>query len=130
MSDRILLTAALLALAPPGLEAQDWREMTSFRQRADETRLDVRVHYGAGRLVIDEATGGELYRAALRYDADLFDPIVDYDRGTLEVGIDGGGIRIRDTGAGELRLHLSPDVPLDLDLDFGAVEAELELGRL
>ena len=125
-------TALILALTPLGAGAQDWRDMTTFRQRADETRMDVKVRYGAGELLIRAGEPGELYRLNMRYDSDVFDPVTRYDRGTLEVGIEGQGkgIRLRNTEAGEMRLQLSPDIPLDLDLDFGAVEADLDLGGL
>lgn len=133
MPDRTaLLTLVLLAVAPLGAAAQDWRDVTSFRQRSDETRLDVRVRYGAGELLIRPGTPGELYRVDLRYDADVFEPVTRYQRGQLQVGVEreGRGLRIRNTEAGELRLQLSPDIPLDMDLDFGAVEADLDLGGL
>lgn len=133
MSSRPALLAVMgLAVAPLAAGAQDWRDVTSFRQRSDESRLDVRVRYGAGELMIRPGDAGELYRVALRYDSDVFDPVTHYRSGELEVGVErrGGGLRIRNTEAGELRLQLSPDVPLDLDLDFGAVEADLDLGGM
>lgn len=121
-----------LALAPLGVHAQDWREVTSFRQRSDESRLDVDLRYGAGELFVQTGSPGELYRVALRYDADIFDPVTRYRNGHLEVGVEGRGrgVRLRNMEAGQLRLQLSPDVPLELDLDFGAVEANLDLGGL
>ena len=136
MFDRVLIVAtALVATAaalPATAAAQDWRDLTSFRQRGDAERLDVRVRYGAGRLEIRPAEPGELYRVGLRYDSDIFEPVAAYRNGRLEVGVDGGGrgINIDTDGSGELDLRLSPDVPLDLDLEFGAVEADLELGGL
>lgn len=134
MLDRTLISAAALALGCAGaVEAQDWRTVTSFRQRSEENRMDVHVHYGAGKLLIGpSAGGGELYRVGLRYDADMFDPITGYESGRLEVGVEGIGssVKLRNSDAGELDLRLSPDVPLDLDLEFGAVEADLDLGGL
>ena len=132
MSRRMLLTALLLAVVPAGADAQEWRDMTAFRQRSDETRLDVHVRYGAGELLIRRGEPGELYRMNLRYDADIFDPVSHYEAGELEVGVEGreSGLKLRNAEAGELRLQLSPEVPLDLDLDFGAVEADLDLSGL
>ena len=134
MFERALISAAALALTFTGAaEAQDWRTVTSFRQRAEESRMDVHVRYGAGRLLIGPSpAGSELYRVGLRYDSDVFDPITEYSSGRLEVGVEGTGrsIKLRNSDAGELDLRLSPDVPLDLDLEFGAVEADLELGGL
>ena len=133
MPSRPLIIAGLaVALGPLAVAAQDWRDVTSFRQRSDETRLDVRVRYGAGELLIRPGEPGELYRVNLRYDSNVFDPVTEYEPGELEVGIEGrdGDLRIRNTEAGELRLQLSPDVPLELDLDFGAGKADLDLGGL
>ena len=133
MPERITIAAVLaLALSPLAASGQDWREMTSFRQTADVRRLDVHVRYGAGTLRIQPSADGELYRVGLRYDSDAFEPIAAYDDGRLEVGVDGRGrgINVRSGKSGELSLDLSPDIPLDLDLDFGAVEADLELGGL
>lgn len=127
-----LLAGLILALAPPAVDAQDWRDMTSFRQLSDEARMDVRVRYGAGELMIRAGDPGELYRANLQYDAEVFDPKIEYRRGDLEIGVEGrnGKLRLRNTKAGELRLQLSPQVPLEMDLDFGAVEADLDLTGL
>lgn len=132
MFERILLSATLLACMPVASAAQDWRDVTSFRQRSDEERLDVHLRYGAGQLVVEPGSAGELYRAAIRYDADGFEPVTNYQAGELEVGVEGGGqgINLRSNKSGTMTLRLSPDVPLDLDLDFGAVEANMELGGL
>lgn len=134
MFERALISAAALTLmAAGGAEAQDWRTVTSYRQRAEESRMDVHVRYGAGKLMIAPSPGGgELYRMGLRYDSELFEPISRYRSGRLEVGVEGTGrsIKLRNSDAGELDLRLSPDVPMDLDLEFGAVEADLELGGL
>lgn len=132
MRNRLLVTGLAVALLPVGASAQDWRDMTSFRQRSDETRMDVHVRYGAGELMIRPGEPGELYRVNLHYDSDVFDPVVDYRPGDLQVGVEGrnGRVRLRNTEAGELRLLLSPEIPLELNLDFGAVEADFELGGL
>lgn len=130
--DRALLCIATLALLPAQAAAQDWRDVTSIRQRADETRLDVRVRYGAGKLMIEPGGTDELYRVGIRYDADAFDPITEYRDGRLEVGVEGrgGDVKLRATESGRMTLGLSRDIPLDVELQFGAVEATLEMGSL
>lgn len=135
MFDRLRIArAALVALAvlPLQVAAQDWRDVTSFRQRSDESRLDVHLRYGAGELVLTPAESGELYRVGIRYDSHAFEPMTRYGDGRLEVGVEtvGRGVKLRSTESGRMTLALSRDVPLDLDLDFGAVEARLELGGL
>lgn len=133
MSSRLAAFGMLLLTVPAAdAVAQDWRDVTSFRQRSSENRLDVHVRYGAGELVIRPGGSGELYRVSLRYDSDVFDPVTRYDSGYLEVGVEGRGkgIKVRNTEAGEMRLQLSPDVPLDMNLDFGAGEADVDLSGL
>lgn len=133
MSSRLAVFGALaIVLAPVEGMAQDWRDVTSFRQRSGESSLGVHVQYGAGELVIRPGGSGELYRVSLRYDSDVFDPVTRYDSGHLEVGVEGRGkgIKVRNTEAGEMRLQLSPDVPLDMNLDFGAGKADVDLSGL
>ncbi len=132
MFRQMLIAGLALGMVPVQARAQDWRNVTSFRQRAQESRLDVHVRYGAGMLSILPGGAGELYRTDIRYDSDTFEPVTDYRSGRLEVGVEGRGkgIKIRNTESGKMKLALSPDVPLDLDLDFGAVEADIELGGL
>lgn len=130
---RPLLAAAMAtAILPLQAAAQDWREVTSFRQRSDESRLDVHVRYGAGELVIRPGDPGELYRVGIHYDSRAFDPVTEYGDGRLEVGVEGTGrgVRLNTTKGGIMTLSLSPDIPLDLDLHFGAVEADMEFGGL
>lgn len=133
MFNRSLLVALLvLALAPLSAAAQDWRTVNSFRQHGGESELQVELRYGAGQLVVEPGTRGELYRVGIRYDSDVFDPLTEYRSGRLKVGVEGGSrsVRLRNQQAGDMKLALSPDVPLDLRLSFGAVEANMELGGL
>lgn len=129
----LVTTVGVSAVCAAPVAGQDWMDVTSFRHRSGEERLEVQVRYGAGRLLVGSgASAGELYRVGMRYDPDVFEPITDYRSGVLRVGVEGVGssIRMAKDGAGELDLRLSPDLPLDLDLDFGAVEADIELGGL
>ncbi|MGH7506205.1 MAG: hypothetical protein ACRELX_11165, partial [Longimicrobiales bacterium] len=69
--------------------------------------------------------------ANLRYDADVFRPVASYENGRLRVGVDGSGnVKGRNLKSGHLELRLGTGVPLALDLEFGAVEADLDLGGL
>jgi hypothetical protein len=112
--------------------AQDWRTITTQRQYAGEKKLDLELTYGAGRLSVQPGTPGSLYKATLKYDADMFKPVNSYHEGLLKVGVDDfRHVRGRhNSNAGRLDVALSTDVPLDLQLKFGAVEAQLELGGL
>ncbi len=110
--------------------AQDWRTVTSLRQYKGEESLQVSVEYGAGNLSIGPAPSTSLYKATLRYDANSFKPVTQYANGRLRVGVEGGSIKGRNMKSGRLDLILGNRVPLDLDLKFGAVRANVELGGL
>ena len=110
--------------------AQDWRTITSLRQFKNESSLDVNVEYGAGKLFIAPGEMNSLYKATLRYDAERFKPKTYYNDGRLDIGIEGGSIKGHNMKAGRLDLALSPRVPIDLELKFGAGTSDVELGGL
>jgi len=68
----------------------------------------------------------------LRYDEDSFEPVARYEDGRLDLGVDGTRKNLRwgKDDAQEMDLLLPRDVDLDLDLEFGAVRANLDLGGL
>lgn len=130
---RTLLTAlAVMATAPALASGQSWREVTMSRRIAGEDQLQVNVEYGAGHFQVRAGEGRQLYRMKLRYDEDRFEPEVDYDRGHLRLGVDhiGRSLQVGDGNGGEMDLELARGVPMNLDLAFGAVRAELDLGGL
>jgi hypothetical protein len=121
----------LLAVWPGLVAGQDWRTLARGREYAGEDALNVDLEYGAGRLVIAPAARGVLYRASLRYDADVFSPSMEYGSNRLHIGIGDGEIKgKKNMKGGQLDLRLGPQTPLDVDLKFGAAEAKLELGGL
>ena len=128
-----LLVAAALA-APTGLGAQRWKTVTAARQVTDEDDLRVRVEYGAGVLTIRRGERGELYNAFFHFDEERVVPKAEYAHGLLEVGL--STLETSHSGFGDwpdesaLDLELAPGVPLDLDLNFGAGRAELDLTGL
>jgi hypothetical protein len=125
-----LLIAALMTAACGEATAQDWRTLNSSRQAGGEERLAVEVEYGAGRLSLGPGEPGMLYSAKVHYDAATFTPVVDYTAGRLRLGVESGTVRGRNVRAGELDLRLTPEVPVDLSVRFGAAEANLDLGGL
>lgn len=130
---RITIAATLTALAllvPRPALGQDWHTASFARQAAGEDQLRVDVEYGAGQLKLAPGAPGTLYRASLRYDADAFKPKVTYAATRLRFGMEGGNARGRNLKEGLLDLRLSPDVPMDLNLAFGAADATIELGGL
>jgi hypothetical protein len=127
----LALAVAVAGCGSPGAAgAQDWQTLNSSRRVSGEDVLRVNVEYGAGTLTIEPGERGMLYRSNLRYDASVFTPVVDYADGRLRVGMSGTQMRGRNIRGGELDLQFSPDVPLQMSLQFGAAEATLELGGL
>ena len=119
--------------------AQTWRTVTSARQLHGERDLAVHVQYGAGRFRLTPGAEGELYRLEMRYDEEKFTPVRSYDAASnlLDLGVHGReGVRVslgdsrRDDEPPYLDLALSPDIPLTLDLELGAVQSTVDLGGL
>lgn len=116
--------------------AQRWRTLDASRQLRDTGAHEVRVRYGAGRLVLLPATEPVLYSMSLRYDEDNGRPVYEYDaaRRRLTVGLADQSFKLvhhgRESMHSDLRLALSPSVPLDLELDVGAAHAEMDFGGL
>lgn len=121
---------ALALLAPRPALGQDWNTSSYARQVDGEDHLRVDVEYGAGRLNIAPGSPGSLYRATLRYDAEAFTPRVTYSSGRLRFGMEGNNVRGRNLKEGQLDLRLGPELPVELDLAFGAADATIELGGL
>ena len=112
---------------------QSRRTVTMSRQVEDERSLDVEVQYGAGRFSVGPAEPGVLYHMEIEYDEDLFEPLAEYRGSSLRIGTETRGRHVwlgRDRMAGEMNLALSRDVPMDLNMDFGAVRANIDLGGI
>lgn len=130
----LLCSVALAAHAAP-LRAQQ-RELRSIdvsRQLHDSAALRVEVRYGAGTLGVRAATTPVLYRMQLKYPADRAEPVYAYypTTRTLRVGVERQSSRVPSGDRnGELRLDLARAVPMDLSLELGAVEADLDLSGL
>jgi hypothetical protein len=131
---RALLGATVLAFFGADLlAAQSWRDYSASRLKGSESELHVTIEYGAGELEIAAADDADvLYRMDLRYDEERFEPIAEFERGRLELGVESvrRNLGIRGKSEASMILALGRDVPMDLDLEFGAVKAEIDLGGL
>jgi hypothetical protein len=125
-----LVSLGLLHAAP--LEAQTWRTLTSARQVWDREPLDLQIQYGAGRLTIRPADPPTLYEMELRYAEEVVTPVVEYDEQgrTLRLGVRPveGRRSLNRRDASTASIRLTRQVPLDIDLSFGAGRAEIQLG--
>ncbi len=132
MRSTLLAVVLASAMLPSSGQAQSWRTLTVSRQVEGEKSLDVDIKYGAGQLSLRPASDGLLYRMHLRYDEDVFRPQADFNGHRLRLGVDqvGHGIRLRDHDSGVMQVGLARNVPMNVDLEFGAVRANLDLGGL
>ena len=130
---RVMWMAAVAAVVvPTALSGQSWKTVTMSRQLEDSEEIRVSVEYGAGAFTVRSIDEGLLYRMNLRYDEDKFEPVADFSGTRLHLGVEtiGRGVSLKGREAGELELELARGVPMDLDLEFGAVKADIDLGGL
>ncbi len=126
--------AALGAAAPA--RAQVWRTVDATHQLRDTGAVSAHVEYAAGKLELKPHTGALLYHADVKYDANRSEPIARYDAAShaLTIGVHVRNMRMTemdsDNVVGSMHAELSTRVPMDLSLDLGAVEADLQLGGL
>jgi hypothetical protein len=95
----------------------------------------VQVIYGTGKIGVRATPNPLLYHMLLRYDASHTQPrhVFDTTARKLQIGVDKSEVRFdgqKDSDAGHLQLELSKNTPLDLNLDLGAVESDLDLTGL
>lgn len=132
------LCAAAFALTTTAVSAsaQTWRTIDASRQLRDTAAVAAHIDYAAGKLDLKPAADASLYRATVRYDADRTEPVASFDTASrvLALGVHLRGARIvngEDShDAGSMQAELTPSVPVDLSLELGAVEADLQLGGL
>jgi hypothetical protein len=135
MKTRTLLLAAASVVVATPLFAQRWRTLDASRQLKDSMLVDVRLSYAAGKLELRPSTASSaLYNMSLKYDAERGEPRADWDasRHALELGLKSikGSWNRGDQDGGSMHADLSTVVPLDLTLELGAVEGDLQLGGL
>ncbi|UCC73280.1 MAG: hypothetical protein JSV86_01565 [Gemmatimonadota bacterium] len=142
MRASVILAVAVMLAGPAAAPAagQSWRTEAKARQYRGQEFLDVKITYAVGRFELRKGADHLLYRLDSRYDEDAFDLRSNYleseGRGSLRIEIDDNDdIDLRDLKdydyeAGNLTLDLTGAIPLALDLEMGAVEAQLDLGGL
>lgn len=139
MKRRLLIAGAMaLGVAFTPAHAQDdarWRSVDFSRQLHDTTPQRIHVQYGAGQVDVRASTEPLLYAMHLRYDETRATPLHRYDaeQHDLELGLESRAGRLHNASkgdGGELRLALPSSVALDINLELGGTQANLELGGL
>jgi len=130
----VLVILALAALVAACDEPRDVRSETQTVALEGATRAEVGLHMNAGELRVRGADQEALLEATFEYNRDRDRPVVEYrrfgDKGTLQVrrsrhnSIPFGRIRNR------WDISLSKSIPLDLDVDLGAGQSDIDLRGL
>jgi hypothetical protein len=129
----LMVILPALAIGAARTEAQEWRTLDVSRQLHDTSALQVRITYGAGRMALHPAATPVLYQMQMRYDAERTEPLYDYQLAahTLRVGIQKHTTTYHgDEKGGDMQLALAKTVPLDMSMELGAVQADIDLSGL
>src|SRR5919109_2411530 len=129
--------AALSVSACTTEREQAWRTVSAARHRSSDDSLRLRVNLSGGSLRLTPAEQTELYDYSMRYDAARYrvERRFDSSSHTLALRLEGGRRTLHaltkdDEERARLSLAVAPGVPLDVALNLGAVEAELDFGGL
>ncbi len=132
-SAALALLVAAATIWPASAGAQTWKEVTMSRHLEGTAPIRAQVSYGAGTFSLSATSEPLLYRMSIRYDEDKFEPRAELSGNRLIIGVEGTGRGFslnRSTTDGSMELQLARGVPMDLDLEFGAVRADVDLGGL
>ena len=132
---RAIVALAIIAAAAPATGAQQWQTVDVARQLHDTGMVTVKVTYAAGKLTVRGAPAPYLYSMQMRYDSERGQPLSSYDAETrsLRVGMRGKSGRWSGRGgddAGDMQLALSRSAAMDLTMDLGATDADLDLSGM
>jgi hypothetical protein len=131
----MILLAGWLAAACRGSFATMGETRTETRtvEAGAASAADVQIEMNAGELTL---AGGadDLLEADFRYNVDGWEPQVAYtidgDQGALEVTQPGNRLPLGDELVNEWNLRLGAGLPLDLAINLGAGEGDLDLSGL
>ena len=112
---------------------QPVRAFFEVEDEGEET-IEARLEVALGRVTTGQAERGTLFQAEVALASDRLRPRFEHttrgDQARVELGLHGGDVSFRGVRAtrGNLwRLYFSGRTPLDLHLDLGAAEADLDL---
>jgi hypothetical protein len=129
-----ILFLAAIGLVAACDEPRDVMKDTQMVALQGATRAEVSLHMNAGELKVRGADQEALLEATFEYNRDRDRPVVDYrrfgDKGTLQVR----RARRNSVPFGRIRnrwdISLSKSIPLDLDIDLGAGQSDIDLRGL
>lgn len=119
------LSACVVSTEPAGPTRYD---NVAF-DRNDAKEVNVRLNMGAGQMKVGTGTS-KLVQAYFTYNVDAWKPIVRYNAGELSIEQPRTHSARIGSNKYEWDLRFARDVPLNFHLNFGAGEAQLDLGSL
>ena len=121
-------------LVSAGVDAGRLESSSKKIERLGVERVDVNIDFGMGEITLVPADQDDVALIELEYDPKQVDYEIDYtarnDRGYLDIETIQRRKRDLDTEDNLMNLTLSTRLPMELVLDVGACDADLELGGL
>lgn len=121
----ILLAGCMVDREPLGPTQYDSRSI----ERDNSEEVTVRLEMGAGNLKVGTGTS-KLAQAYFTYNVPSWKPIVDYSAGNLTIRQPGQTHSHLGNTKYEWDIRLGRQIPLNLRVNFGAGEGQLDLGSL
>jgi len=136
-SPKFILTLAALLL-PAVASAQQWRTIESARQLTSTDPTKVSVTFAGGKFELTPLPGKLLYQMQIHYDEQVADAVHDFDASShqLTLGMSHANMgwralrAMKNEEGGRMTVGLNPTVPMDLELELGGAQAEVELGGM
>lgn len=129
----------LVAAAVPGsARAQQWRTIESARQLAGSDQTQVTLTFAGGKFELRPLPGKLLYQMQLHYDEQHSDAVHEFDAkgrelrlGLNEAKMGWRALRsMKEDESGSMDIGLNPSVPMDLEINLGGAEGDIELGGM
>jgi hypothetical protein len=121
----LLLSGCMVDRAPLGPTQYDSRAI----ERDSSELVNVNLTMGAGNLKVGTGTS-KLAQAYFTYNVPAWKPVVDYSPGDLTIRQPGHNHSHIGNVKYEWDLRLGREIPLNLRINFGAGDAQLDLGSL
>ena len=117
----------------PTIEVGELQNQREEIPLAGAESASVHVMFGAGDLEVEAGVSDQLLSAQFRYNVEQWEPEVTYTDGTLTIQQgdmkDDWGVPTGNT-SNEWKLEFSPEIPLEMNVDIGAGNGELDLTGL
>jgi hypothetical protein len=138
MRTSMILLALGAALIPAASGAQQWRTIESARQLTGNDQTRVTLTFAGGKFELRPLPGNLLYQMQLHYDEQAADAVDEFDAGEHQLSLGLGRAEMgwralramKHDDKGSMSVGLNPAVPIELEMNLGGVQADIELGGL